>query len=599
MRRIILTLLFLSVAVATALASPKTVSAGCPPECDYVRQSCTGCIANPSGCYKMCRDVYYCITASCSGYYTYSSYYRVSCSLPYECTECDCSGKKECSDPCSYRSYITSCAKPAGCATPTPTPTTNPQICLYGDCGFSGATYGITCGDTQAEQDAGVGDTCIHLISPANTCKCTEETDPTSGNYVCEPYRPYQVVDGVCYQQWECCLPGTTTCFYQIRQTCEGGSATPSPTSTPSPSCSVSLSPSTASMTVGSGVSFVASVVPTNGTVDYVSFSSNDSSILSADPLVDSTSGYSTTATGVGVGNATLTAQVTMGGSIRCSDSSIVSVGAPGPWWQTKDSDVTANGELISLIPSVCSLPVCDPVLVIDGEGGFPGVPSYVGTVNVGVAGSVSSAGWAAQSAPRLRRSYSYSRFLRQVPSDVEITAITSSAIEGGLFESGGALSHGAYWYRYDGSSGLDLSVSGDANLGSRKVVLLVANADLRVGGKINLTKGEGLFMAIVGKDGDGNKGNVIVDPAVGGTADGVPELEGLFMADSEFRTGEGSAQLHVRGSVVGLSGILLQRDLDDDSQTPAECFEYAPDLILNIPSSLKISKYNWQEVAP
>jgi|GEM_PF-2451431 len=592
MRRIILTLLFLSVAVATALASPKTVSAGCPPECDYVRQSCTGCIANPSGCYKMCRDVYYCITASCSGYYTYSGYYRVSCSLPYECTECNCSGKKECSDPCSYDSYIAGCAKPPGCSTPTPTST--PQACIPS---LSECDDGQdVCGD-----EAGEGDTCIHLYGvDEGTCVCTSE-QPTGG-YVCEPYRPPQVVDGVCYQQWECCknlgLP-TEDCFYQIRQTCEGGSSTPSPTSAPTPSCSVSLSPSSASTAVGSEVSFVASAVPSDGTVDYVSFSSNNSSVASVDPLVDSTSEYSTTATAVAVGDATVTAQVAMGGSVRCSDSSTVSVGAPGPWWQTEDADVTANGELVSLIPSVCSLPVCDPVLEIEGEGGFPGIPSYVGTVNVGVAGSVSSTGWAAQSAPRLRRSYSYSRFLRQIPSDVEITAITSSAIEGGLFESGGALSRGAYWYRYDGSSGLDLSVSGDANLGSRKVVLLVANADLYLGGKINLTKGEGLFMAIVGKDDDGNGGNVIVNPSVGGTADGIPELEGLFLADSEFRTGEGSSQLHVRGSVAGLSGILLQRDLEDDSQTPAEYFEYAPDLILNIPSSLKISKYNWQEVAP
>ncbi len=572
-------------------ANPREAGAACVPECNYSSWSCGSC---GYGCVKTCTRQKCCLTMSC-GYNCTTQTSTQSCSYT-TCTSCTCSGLRECCD-CYGNCVPSRCAPPAGCATPTPTPT--PVGCLYGDCGYSGATYGVTCGDTPAEQTAGIGETCIQLIN-SNYCYCTRETDPTT--YVCEPYRDPQVVDGVCYQQWECCrtVAGVEECFYQIRHDCVGGSATPAPTSTPAPtpSCSISLSPSSASVREGGRATFRASVVPTNGTVARVDFSAA-SSLASVAPLSDGTVPYDVSARGISAGTTGVVASAVMAGSVRCSAASTLTVSEPGPWWRVKDADVAANGSLVSLIPFGCALPACDPTFGLDGGGGFPGIPSYVGTINVGTSGGVSSTGWAAESAPGSRRNYSYSRFARQIPSDVEFAEIESGSVEGSLFESGGTLSRGAYWYRYDGSSGLDLSISSNANLGSRKVVLLVANADLYVGGKINLTDGEGFFAAIVGRDGDGNKGNVIVDPAVGGTADGVPELEGLFVADSEFGTGEGNSQLHVRGSVAGLSGILLQRDLDDDSQTPAEYFEYAPDLILNIPSSLRTSGYAWREVAP
>jgi len=561
----------------------REAGAACVPECDYSSWSCGSC---GYGCVKTCTRQKCCLTMSC-GYSCTTQTSTQSCSYT-TCTSCTCSGLRECCD-CYGNCVPSRCAPPAGCATPTPTPTPTPICGLKGDC--------VT--DADCPNDPTDGDTCLITKNPGE-CWCTKETDPTS--YVCEPYRDPQVVDGVCYQQWKCCKPSQEVClesFYQIRHDCVGGSATPSPTSAPSPSCSVSLSPSAATVAVGSGVSLVASVVPSDGTVDYVSFSSSDSSVASVDPASDPTAGYSTAATGVAAGGATVTARAAMGGAVRCSDSSTVSVVPAGPWWRVRDGDVAANGSLVSLIPFGCALPACDPRFGLDGDGGFPGIPGFVGSLNVGTAGSVSSTGWAAEGAPTPRKTYSYSHFVRQIPSDVEITTIASSAIEGSLFESGGVLSHGARWYRYDGSSGLDLSVSGDMNLGPRKVVLLVANADLYVGGKINLADGEGFFAAIVGRDADGNKGNIVVGSSVGGTADGVPELEGLFVADSEVLTGSGNMQLHVRGSVAGLSGIVLQRDLDDDSRTPAELFEYAPDLIMNVPSSLRTSGYSWREVAP
>ena len=99
--------------------------------------------------------------------------------------------------------------------------------------------------------------------------------------------------------------------------------------------------------------------------------------------------------------------------------------------------------------------------------------------------------------------------------------------------------------------------------------------------------------MAVVGKDGSGLKGDILVDPSV-------DNIEGIFLAESEFRTGVASSQLRVRGSVVAYEGISLQRDLGaSNSNTPAEVFEYAPDIIATFPQVFTQRRIRWKEVAP
>ncbi len=624
MRKLITAAVLFVATMGILLSIPGGAGAACEPECSYSGTQCGSCTADPDGCYKRCRDVYDCLRSSCSWYVKYGSYYNVSCSLPDLCGSCECSGRKTCYEQCSDREYSQVCVKPASCPTPTPqcvpyngvcSPSGGASCCSgyycdaflglckkSGDCGpSSNCDYG-------GQVCSGTGKTCVHTkeIDPLDPskiiCRCTETiTDcEDCGNtncWCCIPYRDCYLSGGTWYQQYQCTYKTQTK--YVIKQGCSGVvTPTPTPTSTPTPSCSVSLSPSSATVREGGYATFRASVTPADGTVARVDFSPS-SSLASVAPLSDGTVPYDVSARGVSAGTTGVAAGVVMAGSVRCSAASALTVSEPGPWWQVGDADVVANGSLTSLVPSGCSLPACDPSFGLDGGGGFPGIPGFVGTLDVGTSGSVSSTGWSAEGAPGTRRTPSYSSFERRIPPDVEFTTIASSAVEGGFFESGGTLSHGAYWYRYDGSSGLDLSVSSDMNLGPRKVVLMVDGADLYLNGRTSLTKGKGFFAAIVGRKEDGSGGNVVVGPAVGGTADGAPELEGLFVADSEFRTGEGSSQLHVRGSVAGLSGVLLQRDLGDDSRTPAEYFEYAPDLILNVPSSLRTSEYDWREVAP
>ncbi len=104
--------------------------------------------------------------------------------------------------------------------------------------------------------------------------------------------------------------------------------------------------------------------------------------------------------------------------------------------------------------------------------------------------------------------------------------------------------------------------------------------------------------MVIVGKEADGDKGDIIVDPSV--THPTQPALEGLFLAEHQFHTGASDRQLYVRGSVVAWEGVVLERNLGDANQTtPGELFEYAPELLSTYPRNLTRTRVNWKEVAP
>ncbi|HJX59401.1 MAG TPA: Ig-like domain-containing protein [Patescibacteria group bacterium] len=389
---------------------------------------------------------------------------------------------------------------------------------------------------------------------------------------------------------------------------CGPGSGTPTGTAppTPTPSCTVDLLPATAPTSVGSAVTLTASVTIGSGTVDSVNFVSTDTGIATVNPASDSTAVYSTQATGVANGTTTVTANVIMGGASRCSDTASVEVLAAGPWWQVRDADVTSGGDVVSPIPATCSLPVCDPVLNLQGTGGFPGIALYSGLTADFQAGSgtgtVAEApyGWLVNSSYSSSKIYDLSYFLRQIPPDVTFTEIDSPTYNGGDFNSGGSPARGYVWYHYNGATLGDMTISGNVNLtGSRKVVLLVEGADLYITGRINIQSyGSGYFMVVVGKDANGLKGNIIVDPSVSHPTQ--PSIEGVYLAEGEFRTGAGTNQLRVRGAVAAYDGIVLERDLEaENADTPAEYFEYAPDIIATFPQVFTSRRMRWKEVAP
>jgi len=259
-------------------------------------------------------------------------------------------------------------------------------------------------------------------------------------------------------------------------------------------------------------------------------------------------------------------------------------------WWQVKDADVLANGDVRSSVPTSLYFNLA-------GGGGFPGVVAYSGTTNL-TSTNVSTTKWLAKTAYSSNKVYGSGYFVNSIPSGATINNVTATSVPGSFFESGGTAYNGYYWYVYDGAAygGINLTISSPASLGARKVILIVKNAGLNISGNISLTKGSGFFLGVT-------SGNINVNSGVGGGA--TANLQGIYIADGTFNSGTGGtktdSQLWVRGTVAGYGGINLQRDLGNvnNSTKPGEFFEYAPDLELLFPIELATQITNWREIAP
>jgi len=381
---------------------------------------------------------------------------------------------------------------------------------------------------------------------------------------------------------------GTTTISAKVEM---GGSIRCSDTSTLTiltPSCSVELNPTPVIIDVGETSSLFA--IPFNvkdGTIERVDFSSDNSSIASVNPASDSSPAYITNVTGNIIGETTVRGKVIMAGASRCTDTARITVENPDPWWQVKGGDVMTGANLISSIPFACvSSGSCDSNFITDGSGGFPGLPAFAGASSYGK-GTVSSSNWEANTGYKAKGKYDYSVFKRKVHPEVVFNEIVVPLVSASTFTSGGTLSRGYYWYLYDGTKvgATPLTITDNLDLGDRKVVLFVKGADLIIKGNISLNDGRGFLMTIV-------QGKTQINSSV-------TSLEGIFVSDNNFETGTGASQLTVRGTIVSYGRVRLQRDLTDNSVTPAETFTFAPDLLLNLPRSLQIRRIDWKEVAP
>jgi hypothetical protein len=383
------------------------------------------------------------------------------------------------------------------------------------------------------------------------------------------------------------------------------------------PYCTISLSPASTSVMVGGSQTITANVVPASGvTIKRVEFSSGNPGFATVSPNQDSNSPYQTSARGVSAGTTTISASAilndnSVGCSTNTSSDTNLTIVRPVAWWQVKDADVISGGSLNSAIPSSCTSPDCDPNFDLAGPGGFPGIPSYSGSYDFSAdsasKGLVSTPqGWLANSPTSFKKVYDYTFFQRQVPSEAleKTVEITSLSVGNGFFNSNQAGQQadrqGYYWYHFDGDTyGGNLTIQNVNLPGSRKVILMVENANLTITSGINFTDGSGFFMAVV-------DGNIVINSGVGHSGDNPgnnPDIEGIFVADGTITTGTSGAQndkaLHVRGTMASLTSITLQRDLSDNSETPAEFFEYAPDMMTLYPNVFTNRKMRWKEVAP
>lgn len=255
-------------------------------------------------------------------------------------------------------------------------------------------------------------------------------------------------------------------------------------------------------------------------------------------------------------------------------------------WWQVGDSDIQSSGDLISIVPS-------GNYFNLPGVGGFPGIPAYAGTTSL-TGEDVSAVGWLVNNTPIGLRGYDYAYFANQIPEDIlaGMNSIDTADVSGSLSSGGTPDGNDYYWYKYDGASNgnQDLTIP-ETNIGSRKVILMVDNANVNITGNINLVDGQGFFMLVV-------NGNINIDPTLGDS--GGPNLEGLYFANGAVSTGVGETQLWTRGSIVAYGGVALERDLGNDGNgDPSEFLEYAPDQIMLFPKVFGYRRINWKEVAP
>lgn len=339
----------------------------------------------------------------------------------------------------------------------------------------------------------------------------------------------------------------------------------------PAYSCTVDLVPDNAgTINTGDTATFIANVNPTNGLVTQVNFTSGNTTFVTVNPASDNTVVYSTIATGVSEGPTTVRADVIMGGSSICNDTSTITIAPPGPWWQVRDGDITTNGNITSAVPGASYLNII-------GLGGYPGVPVYAGSLGFSP-GSLSVTNWSANTSTTQGRLFDYSYFNSLIPDSITPTVATDVSLR-----SPGFIADGYEWFKATSN----LSIDSNIDFTNRKVILFVEGGSLSIAGKINLTDNVGFFGTFV-------EGDITIDPLVGGT----PSIEGIYLVSGSFNTGLGNTQLHARGSIASFGGINLQRDLADNT-SPAELFEFGPDQVLLFPSRLAFRRTKWVEVAP
>ncbi len=595
-------------------SSPQTISpCGCDGEYAWITYYCGaegdmhwGVCTPPDSCNITCHNEY----GSC------------------QCPNGSSSGWRSCTRPCSDGTYQSCSAQACTCdVIPPPTCTltyanNDPDVCYdarlsggYSQCNnVDGSLNGIICAPVTGSDGVIRRPTCIpgsERKQDGSECKAkcycsAPAADPpncevTDTCVPCHTYGQciYSSTLGNCYQNWECVqtVGDLNVYTYEIRQcagtgTVDGQVCTSDGGGTGTPACSVTLTPASSSIAKGTTTTLTANITITEGAVENVSFVSSDIAVASVSPLSEVPL-YTTVVTGINGGSVTVTADVNMSGAVYCSDTASVTVSS-GSWWQVGDSDVTTNGNITSNVP-------LGLYFGLDGPGGFPGVAAYGGSMST-LPGGISSLGWNANTTNATSKIFDYAFFARQLPEELFIDSdyLLSSTVSASTLLSGGYLYQGIYFYRYDGAAG-DLTFGDNISLGARKVAVLVKGADVLLNGTVSLTDGEGFLALIVGA-GETGGGNIYISPALGGASFA---LEGIYLAEESIYTGtvgvDSDTPLQTRGSVVGLAGISLQRDLADDSATPAEYFEYAPDqimILLNTPA-LSAKKMSWKEVAP
>jgi hypothetical protein len=382
-------------------------------------------------------------------------------------------------------------------------------------------------------------------------------------------------------------------------------STSQTPTISPgSTSCSFTSVPLTKDIRINTPDYLTVGVKQTGGTVDQVTFTSDNGSVVSVckSPLcAQGTTKYTsntaqTGLTGFVTGQSTtihITGKMLASGTTCTPADVLVRVTDSIAWCQFKNTDIVTNGTISCQVPPTCTASAgCSNALITNDTNQSPGVATAQGSVSVG-SGIVSKKppyGWNAQSSYK-GILYTYS-FFEKKTGGITFNELSFPRINSVLDLTGHPTQEGYYWVRYTGGSSLE--IPNGLSIGSNKIVLFVHNADLIIKGKITVTKGKGMFMVVTDN-------NVLIDSSVGGS--GASDIEGIYFTDKQFRTGTSGpgsdSQLRMRGAFVAMDKIVLQRSLSDNSKTPGEFVEYGSDQLMLFPERLGDRNLNWKEIAP
>jgi hypothetical protein len=369
-------------------------------------------------------------------------------------------------------------------------------------------------------------------------------------------------------------------------------------------SCSFTSVPATKDIRIATPEYLSIGVSQTGGTVDQITFTSDNGSVVSVcrSPLcsLGSSTYTSSTAqtglTGFVVGQSTrihITGKMLSTGT-TCTPADItVRVTDSLAWCQFKNTDVVTNGSISCQIPTTCTVANgCTNSLITFDSTQAPGVATAQSSVSPGsgVTSKKPPFGWSSQSSYKGIR-YDYGYFDKKTDG-ITFNNITFPQISSVSDLTTRPTQEGYTWAKYTGGGSLE--ITNDINVGSNKIVLFVHNADLIIRGVIHVTKGKGLFMVIA-------DGNILVDSSVSGSAGA--DIEGIYFTDKQLKTGSAGTgsdnQLRMRGVFVAMDKIVLERSLSNNSLKPGEFIEFGQDQLMLFPARLGERNLTWKEIAP
>ncbi len=275
-----------------------------------------------------------------------------------------------------------------------------------------------------------------------------------------------------------------------------------------------------------------------------------------------------------------------------------------GGWFQAKGSgNVRAEDIIQNLVPATCA-GGCKPYVIDSPIKGDPGVLTFGASADLTGDVTKTNADVASEKKWLVNgnyggKVYGYTFYLNQlgwpVPPQVDFTD-TLSIKPTSVPKNGNA---------YYANGNLSISGSDWAVTNNEEIALLV-DGNVTISNQIRVEKG-GFLLVLA-------SGNIAITPTVDSEADGLPALEGMYIADGTFSTGISDQKLILAGTFVGWTNVLLERDFSlnyepgspnglgraaRNNTEPVEVFQYRPDLIKNAPTWLTKPRISWEEVAP